>query len=116
MDVDSNLPVSVTFHKDFNFEDGDIIISAKGLLRDPRDGLQLPSPDVGRVGQSRPKDLVHFRLHKFTLCRHSSTLSDVLAVPRGRTQVETLFGLPVVHLHDNVRDLVKLFDILYHPE
>ncbi|KAG8899500.1 hypothetical protein FRC01_010489 [Tulasnella sp. 417] len=85
----------ITFHRKFNFHDGNIVVSASG----PRDGLR-----------SSPTETVYFRLHKSILATYSTTFADMLSMPQGEGAVEQ----PVIHLQDPLDHVIKLFIVIYY--
>lgn len=82
------------FHNDFDFDDGNVIVSANG----PLDGRQ-----------SSPVETVYFRLHISILKMHSLTFADMFSMPPGNL----IGGQPVIHLHDPLDHVIKLFKSIY---
>ncbi|KIO33275.1 hypothetical protein M407DRAFT_17832 [Tulasnella calospora MUT 4182] len=83
------------FHEKFNFDEGNIIISANG----PPDGRS-----------TSPAETIYFRLHKSVLATYSSTFADMLAMPQGNGAGEQA----VVHLQDPLDHVIKLLTAIYY--
>jgi len=78
--------------EDLYFEDGSIIISAN---------------DTGG-------DLVYFRVHKSVLSKQSSAFKDMFSLP-SPSEVELYDSLPLVHVHDDAKDLKQFLQVVYDP-
>lgn len=103
---ESASPIKTAYYEDFLFADGNIIISGTGVLH----------------GESGPETHTKlFRVHKSVLCTHSQVLADMfeLAGPHSdhvATDPELYPpGLPVVHLRDELGDVIRLMEVLYMP-
>ncbi|KAG9049866.1 hypothetical protein FS837_008788 [Tulasnella sp. UAMH 9824] len=83
------------FHEDFNFHDGNLLVSASGS----RDGRP-----------SSPEETVHFRLHKSILGIYSTTFADMLSMPQGDNPVEHA----VIQLQDPLDHVIKLLTTIYY--
>lgn len=123
----SSRPRAPVFLSQFDFEDGNIIISASGRFSKER-------------WQKKKTVTLYFRVHKSILRLHSTTyeqraipyailessycrisrFADLFTVPQpdptsGGDQ-QTIDGVAVVHLHDDLSDLVKLMTVMYYGE
>ena len=76
------------------FEDGSIIISAN-------------NHDVDR-------DLVYFRVHKSVLSKQSTVFGDMFTLP-SPSDLDTYDSLPLVHVHDDAKDLKQFLQAIYDP-
>ncbi|KAG8958610.1 hypothetical protein FRC00_002533 [Tulasnella sp. 408] len=83
------------FHDNFQFHDGNIIVSASGS----RDGR--PSSTV---------ETVYFRLHKSVLAIYSTTFADMLSMPQGDADA----GQAIVPLQDPLDHVIKLLTAIYY--
>jgi len=81
-----------TRDEDFYFEDGSVILSARDA-----DG-----------------DRVNFRVHKSVLAKQSSVFKDMFSIP-SPAEVDTYDGLPLVHLHDEAKELKEFLRVMYDP-
>jgi hypothetical protein len=81
-----------THDEDLYFEDGSIVLSANDT-----DG-----------------NLVYFRVHKSVLAKQSTVLKDMFSVP-SPPQMELYDSLPLVHLHDNAKELKEFLQAMYDP-
>jgi hypothetical protein len=79
--------------EDLYFEDGSVILSAKGS-----DG-----------------DLVYFRVHKSVLTKQSPVFKDMFSVPSPASEMEMYDDLPLVHLHDSSEELKEFLQAMYDP-
>lgn len=95
------------FHEDFNFEDGNIVISASG---------NVLSKTIEGLDQWRPRTML-FRVHKSVMRTHSRTFADMLSLPASPdSHGETVESLPVVTMHDDLEDVIKLMKVIYYSE
>ena len=78
--------------KDLYFDDGNVIISA--------------STPGG--------DLKYFRVHNSMLSKQSIVFKDMLSMP-SPSEVDTYDGLPLVHVHDDVKELKQFLQAIYDP-
>lgn len=78
------------------FPDGDVILSAS----------------TGSAGGVQQIQL--FRVHKFLLSHHSAVFRDMFSLPPSDAN-ETVDGVPVVALQDNVEPLERVLNVLYNP-
>jgi hypothetical protein len=78
--------------QDLYFEDGNIIISANGASG----------------------DLVYFRVHKSLLSKQSSVFKDMFSLP-SPSEVDIYDGLPLVHFHDDAKELKQFLQVIYDP-
>lgn len=78
---------SATRHPDLWFDDGSIVLVAEDTM---------------------------FRVHRSTLCTHSTVFADMFKVPQpfGEGMIE---GCPVVDVHDQAADMACLLKALYNP-
>jgi hypothetical protein len=79
--------VTSTRHPDLWFDDGSIVLKVETTL---------------------------FRVHRTTLCKHSTVFADMFSIPQPLDQV-TMEGCPVVHLPDSATDFACLLKALYDP-
>ncbi|KAG5643343.1 hypothetical protein DXG03_001063 [Asterophora parasitica] len=62
-----------------------------------------------------------FRVHKSILSKHSDVFADLFTVPQpvastlGNDSADSIEGVPVVHLSDNVADFTEVIRALYEP-
>ncbi|KAG9049864.1 hypothetical protein FS837_008786 [Tulasnella sp. UAMH 9824] len=82
------------FHNDFDFGDGNVLVSASG----PLDGLW-----------SSPVETVYFRLHISMLEMNSIAFADMFSMPQGNRTGDQ----PVIHLQDPLDHVIKLFKSIY---
>lgn len=87
------LRLEETRDQDLYFDDGSIVLSASDT-------------DAG--------DLVMFRVHKSMLVKNSKVFKDMLSIPTP-PEMESYDGLPVVHLHDDAKELKDFLGVLYDP-
>jgi BTB/POZ domain len=78
--------------EDIYFEDGNVVLSAK---------------DDG-------DNLVYFQVHKSILAKQSAVFKDMFSLP-SPSVVEKYNDLPLVHLHDNAKDLKVFLQAMYDP-
>ncbi|KAG6914731.1 hypothetical protein DXG01_015698 [Tephrocybe rancida] len=58
---------------------------------------------------------VAFRVHKSILSKHSEVFSDLFKVPQPRNDAETMDGVAVVNLSDDLKDFKDVLGALYEP-
>jgi hypothetical protein len=78
--------------EDVYFEDGNIVLSAK----DDNDNL------------------IYFQVHKSILAKQSAVFNDMFSLP-SPSVVEQYNDLPLVHLHDNVKELKGFLQAMFDP-
>jgi hypothetical protein len=78
--------------EDLYFEDGNIIISASNASG----------------------DLIYFRVHKSILSKQSIVFRDMFSLP-SVSDVETYDGVPLVHVHDDAKELKQFLQGIYDP-
>ncbi|KIO33276.1 hypothetical protein M407DRAFT_17833 [Tulasnella calospora MUT 4182] len=81
----------IIFHGKFNFQDGNILVSARGS----RDGQR-----------SSLVETVYFRLHKSILAIYSTTFAEMLSISQDRASVG--------HLQDPLDHVIKLLTAMYY--
>jgi hypothetical protein len=59
-------------------------------------------------------NLVYFRVHKSVLAKNSLVFEDMLTMPTPADH-DSYDGLPLVHLHDDAKDLKEFLAMLYDP-
>ena len=78
--------------EDLYFEDGSVIISAKGT----------------------GGDLAYFRVHKSVLSKQSTVFKDMFSLP-SPPEVDKYDNLPLVHVHDNAEEFKQFLRAIYDP-
>ena len=76
--------------------------------------LYFPDGSVVLSAKDADDDLVYFRVHKSVLAKNSLVFEDMLTMPTPANQ-DSYDGLPLVHLHDNAKDLKEFLAMLYDP-
>ncbi|KAF5373481.1 hypothetical protein D9615_009460 [Tricholomella constricta] len=56
-----------------------------------------------------------FRIHQSILSKHSDVFADLFTVPQPRSDSDSIEGVPVVHLTDNLADFTDVMRALYEP-
>ena len=105
------------FHPKFNFEDGNVILHT---LQRPSSSCDNDDDDSDSIDHDIDAEQPdepgfhegqYFRVHESILRMHSGTFANP---PSGSH--ETLDGIPVITIYDEVNDVVKFLKAIYYAE
>ena len=56
------------------------------------------------------------RVHRSTLCRHSSIFADIFSIPQpSGSGADNIEGCPVIRIHDSAEEFTQLLRACYDP-
>lgn len=92
----------MTFHCDFKFKDGNIILRA--------------SVEATASGDpTSPAQTISFLVHKSILSLLSIVFAGMMDLPQP-SEPETNDGIPVVDMPDNAAELLAVLNLIYYPQ
>ena len=83
------IPTAFSHHPELWFDDGSVVLVAETTA---------------------------FRVHRSTLCRHSSVFADLFSTPQpSGSGSDNIEGCPVIRMHDSAEEFTQLLRACYDP-